>query len=164
MVDAYDFFDAAIKFSYTWDNLTSLFLTSPLVTDETNYRWINELLENAGIAAMNMPALRVMHIWNGAKGKLCGFRYQVTDSDTAIQWRGHWDMYLSLEVIGAWKEVAATYTRNDLTVKESELIVGRYIGSHAVAMEELGVHKDVVHPVSFQQIKCETSRYWYTNF
>lgn len=161
MIEAEHFFHAATECHYYWENLTTLFLTSRHLTNETSSWSINALLQNAGEAALNMPKLQTMHIWNGVKGKLCGFRYLVTERETAIQWRGHWAPYIDFDVIYAWKQVAVQHTRNELTVKESEIISGKYIGSHAVAMKELGVHEDVVHPVSFRQIRCETSRYWY---
>ncbi|OAQ72815.2 F-box domain-containing protein [Pochonia chlamydosporia 170] len=164
VVDAEDFFSATLDATnvcmYSWMHLTSLYLTSRHLKRSTHGTRLSTMLEKAGTAALHMPALRTMHIWNGVKGNVGGFRYEATDESTTIQWRGNWLLHLVPGVVNAWRRVADRWTRKELLVLEPRIAQCRYIGSHAVAMEMLGIHHDVLHPVSFKQIKCETSRYW----
>lgn len=75
MVDARYFFEARQPL-WTWSSLQSLTLTSRLLT-RTEERWrISDLLKDAAEAAIHMPSLHTMAIWNGGNGEACGFIYR----------------------------------------------------------------------------------------
>jgi hypothetical protein len=59
-----------------WENLRKLALTSR--------RKINNMLMAAGRAAVLMPKLEVMEIWNGGEGHICFFRYSNDTGGTKI--------------------------------------------------------------------------------
>jgi hypothetical protein len=45
------------------------------------------MLVEAGTAALRMPKLQTMEIWNGTKQNACVFRYQTTAYFTTLSWR-----------------------------------------------------------------------------
>lgn len=68
MVDAWQFFQARQPL-WTWDQLQSLVLTSQLLTQTDDRGKVSDLLEDAGAAALHMPKLHTMALWNGGKGQ-----------------------------------------------------------------------------------------------
>jgi hypothetical protein len=160
IVDANDFFKAC-KSDWTWTNLTSLALTSRLLVSTTNYSIISDMLVEAGTAALRMPKLQTMEIWNGTKQNACVFRYQATAYFTTLSWRSIWDLELEDEVVNVWKEVSLLYTRHELFVLEDLKLDERNITSHAAAIHELKLNEQVIHPVSLEQIQRESKRYFY---
>lgn len=138
-------------------------MTSRLLVVETSLEDITRLLVRAGTAALQMPRLKRMDVWNGTKRNACAFSYEATDQHTMIKWRGTWQMPLNSDVAAVWSRVAGLYTRKDLTVADGEVLDNAAIKSHAVAIWQLGLGKrGVVHTVSPKQIDRETRRYWYT--
>ncbi|KJK74987.1 hypothetical protein H634G_09622 [Metarhizium anisopliae BRIP 53293] len=165
MVDARDFFSEAVKPGHFWDRLAVLSLTSRHLNGLSDDAVINEVLENAGRAALKMPALRRMDVWNGTKGNVCGFRYEVAGREASVEWHGNRLFSLSADAVRSWERAADWHTGGGgLIVKEPRIVRNKYIGSHATAMEILGLHNRVLHPVSFRQIACETSRYWFRQY
>ncbi|KAK9419885.1 hypothetical protein SUNI508_06891 [Seiridium unicorne] len=67
VVDARHFFQPPQPL-WTWHKLQSLALTSQVLTDTARYTEIASLLHNAGVAALRMPSLNTMVLWNGRKG------------------------------------------------------------------------------------------------
>ncbi|OHW92806.1 hypothetical protein CSPAE12_08614 [Colletotrichum incanum] len=63
IADASHFFE--IHPAWEWPNLTSLILTSKLLTPDENSIEIGAMLRAAAAAAMKMPQLETMEIWNG---------------------------------------------------------------------------------------------------
>ncbi|KAK7413831.1 hypothetical protein QQX98_007325, partial [Neonectria punicea] len=112
-------------------------------------------------ASYIVDALQKMNVWNGTKGNACAFRYEASDDLTAVGWHGTWDLALESEVIDVWKTVARCHTGKDLTVHKNRLLDKSMIVSHAIAIRELGLSKDVIHPVSLKQIQKETERYFW---
>ncbi|KAL5906809.1 hypothetical protein ACKVV1_011213 [Pyricularia oryzae] len=102
LIDARDFFEPfyARPESGTsdalpsWDELRWLTLTSPALLNpspcEGGSDHVNELLQAAGRAAMRMPKLQVMELYStdGRGGAV--FRYQATETRTAISWSSAW--------------------------------------------------------------------------
>ena len=160
LIDAVDFF-AGCGTDWVWSNLTSLSLTSKLLVSTTRYTKIYDLLVAAGKMALRMPKLERMEIWNGTKRNACVFRYQATRDSTSIEWCGTWNQHLSYEVVEVWKQVAQTNTSNHLSVQETRIWDENTITSHAVAIRKLELSDGVVHPVSLEQIRRETERYWF---
>lgn len=160
MVDAKDFFKACEP-NWVWDNLTSLALTSRSLTlCKPHPSAINDILVDAGTAALRMPKLRTMEIWNGMKRHACAFRYQVTADSATLGWCGTWNLELDTDVVDVWKRVALRYTRHELSVLVSQNLDKKDIKSHATAICELKLSK-VIHPVSLEQIMRESGRYFY---
>lgn len=102
MVDASHFFDAR-KLSWEWPNLTWLALTSQILVPEESPIELDVMLREAAAAAMKMPKLETMEIWNGNKGLAMLFRYQLAESwqPAVITCRGTWELTLRPPVIQA---------------------------------------------------------------
>lgn len=66
-VDAKYFFRAP-QSTWTWNKLATLVLTSGLLTPSHSSTEINDMLQAAAAAAMSMPALTAMELWNGGRG------------------------------------------------------------------------------------------------
>ena len=148
LADAYDFFDACQP-HWRWHQLRSLTLTSRMMWD-TNLIQIRNLLKAAAEAAINMPKLETMALWNGAKGEACAFTW--CRESALISWRGTWDLKLEHSVLNAWKKVAYKYARHELTVHKE--LLDHKIGSHGDAIQYLGLHS-VIDDVSLRQILRE---------
>ncbi|GKU21784.1 unnamed protein product [Fusarium langsethiae] len=146
MVDAGYFF-AARQRSWTWDMLTSLALTSSTLTNDANPVDINNMLQSAAAAALKMPSLDTIEIWNGRRGLAMVFRYErARDRQPAIiTIRGTWEFELAPVVRRAWDAVAHEESFIDLDK----------IRSHGDMIRELGLSAEVVRPVSLQQILIE---------
>lgn len=154
IVDANDFFDLQEP-NWVWHGLTSLALTSRLLTSTGDTSDINLMLMQAGKAALRMPKLQVMEIWNGTKGNACVFRFETTWAHATIGWCGTWDLTMYPRLINTWKAVAQRNTKHQLSILASQVLDPLDIKSHAVAIRKLGLQEGVVHPVSLEQIRRE---------
>ncbi|OGM47451.1 hypothetical protein ABOM_002608 [Aspergillus bombycis] len=150
MVDAQHFFQARQPL-WTWANLETLVLTSPLLTPATYYKNISNLLEGAAEAALNMPRLQTMALWNGGRRKACGFIFRKGPNNPSITVRSTWDMKLQHRTIHIWKRVASP---NELRI-EKEMLRSDIIKSHGDAICHLGLPHGVIDPVSLRQIHQE---------
>ncbi|KAI9924243.1 hypothetical protein MW887_007193 [Aspergillus wentii] len=151
LVDAKQFFGGCIP-GWTAFNLVSLALTSQTLHSTENPVKINDLLNQAGIAAQKMPKLKTMEIWNGGRGHGCIFGYYVTDSSTTLSWKASWGLKFQPRVIETWKSVAV---QHDLALEVSQ-IPSYTIKSHADVIKHLKLKNHVLHPVSLHQIQQET--------
>ncbi|OAQ72975.2 hypothetical protein VFPPC_15228 [Pochonia chlamydosporia 170] len=155
LVDAAHFFDA--EPSWAWPNLTSLVLTSELlVPDEEEATYIGVLLRAAAKAAMKMPRLATMEIWNGRKGLAALFKYQAFRrmQKAVISWRGTWKLTMEPSVLRAWEAVVHQQDGWRLDVAE-EWLDEAAIVSHGDAIQCLMLSGEVIRPVSLQQIQME---------
>ncbi|KAI5466122.1 hypothetical protein BGZ63DRAFT_411512 [Mariannaea sp. PMI_226] len=142
IVDASHFF--AIESSWEWPNLTSLVLTSRFLTpDENSTTEIDTLLQAAAAAALKMPRLETMEIWNGRKRLAALFQYRASRSlhQAKILWRGTWKWCMVPSVFEAWEAV--------------ELVDEAAIQSHGDALHHLMLSGQVIRPISLQQIQRE---------
>lgn len=132
--------------------LTSLALTSSTLTNDANPVDINNMLQSAAAAALKMPSLDTIEIWNGRRGLAMVFRYErARDWQPAIiTIRGTWEFELAPAVRRAWDAVA-----HEEVVVQRSLIDLDKIRSHGDAIRELGLSAEVVRPVSLQQILIE---------
>ncbi|KAK2033461.1 hypothetical protein LX32DRAFT_704998 [Colletotrichum zoysiae] len=158
IVDAGHFFSTC-KPSWEWPNLVSLTLTSRLLTPGESTIDIDDMLQGAAIAAMKMPNLQTMEIWNGRKGLAALFKYQsiscgVHGQRAEITWRGTWDYTLHPSVIRAWETVALNRRANGCVTVKEFLDVG-VVKSHGDAIHYLNLSNTVVRPISLQQIRME---------
>lgn len=158
IVDASHFFDN-IEASWAWPNLSSLALTSKLLTPNGDPIEIAAMLHAAAAAAMKMPQLETMEIWNGRKGLAALFKYQAyrKRQPASITWRGTWNLTMRPSVIQAWEAVMQHHHqcdgwRIDLA---QECLDEAAIKSHADAIHYLMLSCHVVRPISLQQIQIE---------
>lgn len=159
MVDASYFFDAC-KPSLSFPNLTSLVLTSQLLTPDECPSRINKMLEAAAIAAMKMPKLESMEIWNGREGLAMLFSYHQHRSvgggqRAVVTWRGTWRLTLQPPAIQAWEAVARKHGSGGFYVIKEPLDADTVIKSHGDAIHYLNISKPVIQPISLQQIRTE---------
>ncbi|KAK0668654.1 hypothetical protein QBC41DRAFT_276414 [Cercophora samala] len=171
--DAEDFFE---PFDFTLFKRWHYELTSEELPGE--YGEMNRLLLRAAEAAMRMPKLETMEIWNCSGWKIefaqaCVFRYSFKDkTGPKITWSSSWpaelDLVLSKDVIEAWKEVAETHARRALTVEGREPL-GEYVGgmlggrhnrwrNNTAILVGLDLRQDIVHPLSFFELYAELLR------
>lgn len=155
MVDACDFFKSREP-SWEWPNLTSLVLTSRLLTPDESTIKIGDLLQAAAAAAMKMPKLETMEIWNGRKGLAALFRYQSIGGGrpAVVTWKGTWDFALEPPVIRAWEAVALSHRGFGLTIVK-ELLHPSVIETHGDSIHCLKHSTPVIRPVSLHQIRME---------
>jgi hypothetical protein len=153
MTDAVCFFEACDP-TWSWLNLKSLALTSRFLTLTVKASRIFSLLRAAGKAALQMPSLQNMSLWNSIKGQACAFIYQFGDGYRSITWRSTWDLQMNPCVVEAWGRVAAENARSDLRV-EKELLNMEIIRSHGDAIHHLRLPQRVIDRESLWQIRSE---------
>ncbi|KAK5997435.1 hypothetical protein PT974_02791 [Cladobotryum mycophilum] len=142
-----------------WPNLESLILTSQLLQPSKFKNKINAMLLNAANAAMRMPKLRAMEIWNGKKGAAFIFtylRYGVNQWPT-IYITSTWQFELKITVFDAWERVAEKHMNRGLVMRMQRLDGGA-ITSYGSVVGLLKLRQQVLHPVSLCQLKWETNK------
>ncbi|KAH0499090.1 hypothetical protein TgHK011_006306 [Trichoderma gracile] len=157
MVDARYFLN--IETSWEWPNLASLALTSTLLSPGADADEMGAMFEKAAAAAMKMPQLETMEIWNGRKGLAALFQYQVFHDrrQARITWRGTWELTMEPSLIQAWE--ALVQQRYPGWDQEIDVVHERLdqdvIKSHGDAIRHLMLSSQVIRPVSLQQIQME---------
>ncbi|PON22439.1 hypothetical protein TGAM01_v208720 [Trichoderma gamsii] len=162
IIDAKHFFQARGR-DWEWLSLTTLVLTSGLLQPLGDHSTIQHLLFQAARAALRMPKLELMEIWNGLEGVAAVFRYQTPrykanregkPRPTVMTWRGTWKFKLLVTLIQSWEHVTNKLHGDELVVK-TESLSGRLIASHADAIHHLGIAELAIRPVSQRQIRAE---------
>lgn len=156
MVEA-EYFFYAREPSWEWPNLTSLALTSQLLAPDESPANIDNMLQAAAAAAMKMPNLETMEIWNGREGLAMLFRYHRSIGSTqppVITWRGTWEFAMQAPAIRAWEAVALKHRGCGSVIVKELLDVG-VIQSHGDAIHHLKFSSTVIRPVSLRQIRME---------
>ncbi|KAK8017858.1 hypothetical protein PG993_014184 [Apiospora rasikravindrae] len=155
VVDASHFFDLKSP-KKTWPRLTSLVLTSNLLTPGTSSVETGAMLQAAAAAAMRMPKLEMMEIWNGRKGLAALFQYQAPRDirPATITWRGTWELAMKPAVIQAWEAVVHLCGGWRLYLVR-EQVDEAVIKSHADAIHHLKLAGQVMRPISLLQIRAE---------
>ncbi|EFY84131.1 hypothetical protein MAC_09826 [Metarhizium acridum CQMa 102] len=155
MVDA-GFFFAARRDSWKWEKLTSLVLTSSVLTHDADTSEINNMLRDAAAAALKMPRLGTMELWNGRRGVAMLFRYQRARNGQSVIMtvRGTSDFSLGVAATEAWDMVARRHRHGRVVVQTSS-IDPDVIRCHGDAILHLGLSTEVVRPVSLRQILSE---------
>lgn len=155
MADASYFFHARER-SWKWPNLTSLALTSRLFAPDESPIKIENMLQAAAAAAMKMPNLEIMEIWNGQVELAALFRYQPAGEGrpAVITWKGTWDFALRPPVIQAWEAVALVH-RSLGSVIVKELLDPTIVRCHGDAIYHLKLLISVIRPVSLWQTQME---------
>jgi hypothetical protein len=130
LVEASHFFHAR-ELSWKWPNLTWLALTSRLLVPQERPTELDDMLQAAAAAAMRMPNLETMEIWNGEKGLAMLFRYQCAERGrpAVITCKGTWELTLRPLVIQAWDSVALMHDGDGHVIVKELLEVGVCIKS-----------------------------------
>ncbi|KAI1359884.1 hypothetical protein F5Y08DRAFT_349266 [Xylaria arbuscula] len=154
MIDAQQLFTSCQQLPCAWNLLQSLTLTSSTLAQRTPRRDVYTLLQNASLAALNMPQLKSMVLWNSEQGQACAVIYlRPTASGMAtLTWRGTWDLDLSYDVVESWKKVASgsCYLR-----VENEALQDVDIRCHGDAVYHLRLPDGVIDQASLWQIRQE---------
>jgi hypothetical protein len=119
LIDAVDFFTASPFIR--WKELVWLSLTSKALKSQNKADMLEDLLVAAGSAAMRMPKLKMMEIWNGGPRYACIFRYKRGQKEQdgswvpRIIWKQIWEpqWVLGPRVIERWKDVAGAAAWHD---------------------------------------------------
>ncbi|KAK0130184.1 hypothetical protein ONS96_000708 [Cadophora gregata f. sp. sojae] len=156
IVEASQFFDIR-ELSWTWPNLTWLALTSRLLKPHESPTELDNMLKAAAEAAMKMPSLETMEIWNGDKGLAMFFRHQSAKGaqPAVITCRGTWELTLRPLVIQAWDAVAMRDRGQGHVIVKEVLDAGVDIRCHGDAIRHLNLSKPIIRPVSLRQIQME---------
>ncbi|KAF5709684.1 PRANC domain-containing protein, partial [Fusarium globosum] len=154
IIEASHFFD--IDPSWEWPNLTSLVLTSRLLKPEEDSTKIGALLQAAAVAALRMPRLETMEIWNGQIGLAALFQFRVNrgSKQASILWRGTWKYHITTSVLQAWEAVGDLHATWSLDVVQ-EQVDKAAIRSHGDALHHLMLSGQAIRSVSLQQIRRE---------
>ncbi|KAI2778459.1 hypothetical protein F4815DRAFT_477741 [Daldinia loculata] len=159
IVDAKDFFQpfwpsTPAYTNWTWHKLKTIALTSKLLDPYQPSEEVNGLLYVAGIAARNMPALRVMEIWNGFRTSYgCFFRYYDDGSASTITWRGTWELDLEPRVMYCWTETVRKNTGyHDVGFRDMELPIDG-TSFPASILRHLKLKDQIAHPMSLHQLQ-----------
>ncbi|UKZ83660.1 hypothetical protein TrVFT333_011469 [Trichoderma virens FT-333] len=140
----------------TWPNLRHLFLTSQLLAPDQDMTRVTNMLRAAAKAAVYMPKLETLQIWNGRKNLAALFKYEpaTEQSQTStITWRGTWEFPLEASVIQAWQSLVSEPSHGMRVIYES--IGGDQVRCHGDAMLLLELPEVVIRHVSLRQIRNE---------
>lgn len=155
VIDARDFF-ALPKKELAVDNFPRLefcILTSTVLRGRNDGQ-INQLLHAAGDAALNMPKLRVMELWNAHQGEAAVFRYQQKPFNTVeLAWSSSWDFFLDAKVVAHWEKVALEHGCRELSTI-SDRIEAPLAGPGSV-LKYLHLRHRILNPLSLWQIQQE---------
>jgi hypothetical protein len=89
MIDPQQLFNSC-QLSFTRHTLQLLTLTSAILTQTAAQKEVFALLHNSNLAALNMPQLESMVLWNGKHGEACAFIYKRNKASrqAKLTWRG----------------------------------------------------------------------------
>lgn len=158
LIDASEFFQK-LDPTWVWRNLTSIALTSWTLGPDEHHAEISTLFKKAALAAMRMPRLKVMEVWNSEEGWACVFRYQVFGDrrPAALTWRANFNVHLEPDVVELWREVAETNAQSELSVNKELLDAVDISSNLGDAIHHIKLVNQVVHPVSLWQMRRESA-------
>lgn len=163
LVDAMYFFEWCQP-TWVWKNLRSLSLTSHFLRPGCNqHENVNHLLHVAATAALCMPKLEVMELWNHRRQWFCIFRYQFLTAylPARMTWRANWNLCVQPNVFRAWEATAGIrassrrFSPKIVFVKEI-LDVSPEVKSYRDSLDHLNLLIKIAHPASLKQIQEET--------
>ncbi|TDZ16637.1 hypothetical protein Cob_v010365 [Colletotrichum orbiculare MAFF 240422] len=143
-----------------YQKLTTLTLTSEnfkadFVDDWDIESWLNhvkEVVKTAALAALRMPELRLLEVWNSGGGTASILRYEVRDDNMAeLSWHSTQNCDPFDEgVEQVWRDVAERHGHQGL-VASSSLLSGDF-AYYSEAISHLHSRDLVLHPVSAVQM------------
>lgn len=116
------------------------------------------MLRAAAKAAIHMPKLETLQIWNGRKNLAALFKYEAAteqDQTSTITWRGTWEFLLQASVIQAWQSRASEVSEHGTIRVVYESIDGNQVRCHGDAMVLLELPDMVIRRVSLRQLQRE---------
>jgi hypothetical protein len=155
LIEASDFF-RAYKPEWIWRELRSLTLTSQYLDSRRNTDEINEMLQAAGGAALAMPMLQTLEIWNGGVGHAAIFEYHGERGEAAISWTSTWDLVFNPHVIDAWQKVGYKNHRCEtLGIKRRPIANTQDVRRYIDVIELLRTRKHVICRQSLNELRYE---------
>lgn len=141
-----------------WPNLRHVCLTSQLLAPDEDETRVTNMLRAAAKAAVYMPKLETLQIWNGRKNLAALFKYETATKQgqtCTITWRGTWEFLLPASVIQAWQSLVSELSQNGMMRVIYESIDGDQVRCHGDAMLLLELPEVVIRRVSLRQIRNE---------
>lgn len=140
-----------------WPNLRHLFLTSQLLAPDQEETRLTNMLRAAAEAAVYMPKLEILQIWNGRKNLAALFKYEAATEGQpcTITWKGTWGFLLQASLIQAWQAVVSELSEHEMMRVIYESIDGDQVRCHGDAMVLLELPEMVIRRVSLRQIQRE---------
>lgn len=130
-----------------WPNLRTLAQTSSYLRSEALEERISDLLEAAAGAAMAMPRLQTMELWNDDLQSGCIFQYCRTGASgrPAIILSSSWDLGLEPRVYAAWERVAQRHSDQAVTITRVQSPNPERLYA---TTDRLALREQVAHPIS----------------
>ncbi|KAI1419382.1 hypothetical protein F5Y12DRAFT_793975 [Xylaria sp. FL1777] len=143
-----------------WPALRSLALTSALLRPDSPRSTINALLQAAANAALQMPNLRLLEIWNYDKDLdfVYIFQYRRFGSNgcPTITSSNTWGYNLEPHVVSSWSNVSNKHGGRDIRVQEQDIdLEGLCSKSYGSVVNHLQLRRLVLQPVSRCQLIWE---------
>ncbi|KAL7943326.1 hypothetical protein V8C42DRAFT_104380 [Trichoderma barbatum] len=154
-VDAKDFFyaffpgaDPRIRLSMSWDKMEYICLSAQMLSP-SHY---NELIQVAGAAALKMPKLRCMELWNSDMDESCifGYRYSRKENIKHVSLRSTWNGQFSKQAISRWRKVA-DLTNHELGVK-TNFLDANAVQDYTVVIQCLRLRRSLLTAFSLMQL------------
>ncbi|CAI6314209.1 unnamed protein product [Periconia digitata] len=140
--------------TWTWDQLTTISLTSRDLVPNQAREKISNLFCAAAQTSKKMSKLQIMELWNADSEHAAVFRYKSGKADSSITWKGNWELNFEPRVIEAWK-VAEGLGRTEYLSVHEELVELPQLRSQGDAIFGLGLEIEVACAVSVQQMRKE---------
>ncbi|RSL47895.1 hypothetical protein CEP53_009756 [Fusarium sp. AF-6] len=149
LIDAEEFFlpfwTTQSGWTTSWENLKTLSLTCQAFRSYSTHR-INGVLCAAANAAMKMPKLQLLELWDGVEGKASVFRYRLVDTTVVeVTWASTHILDVDPEVIDAWTSVAMAQERPDIRVSTFKIDPDK-IHSAGAVLRYLRLREQILHP------------------
>jgi hypothetical protein len=157
VIDARDFF---LPFSPMSDlappgfpQLQFIAITSDDLDPSKGAEHVNNLLYSAGNAALRMPKLQVMELWNGRPGEAAVFRYERSPPDivATLTWSSSWTFFPNPKVFDQWRKVADKHMCPGFRMNLSKMPAGP--GCPGSILKYLRLRHQIVHPLSLHEIQ-----------
>ncbi|KAG6022583.1 hypothetical protein E4U41_002229 [Claviceps citrina] len=156
MIDASTFFRYCLP-TWTWESLRFLSLTSKQLRVGIEADEVSLLLTRAASAAIGMPNLDRMLIWNAQDKDGSSFEYR--RAEIAIVWRAGWNLKLPRDALRAWSRVVAQHYPPGTPIPPIQLIwhVVGVMRTRAEYMRVLKLPPGIVDAVSLFQMEMEAT-------
>lgn len=156
LVDAQFYFEACEPAMH-WLNLTSIALTSRLLNPAGDARAINSMLLASADAAIRIPKLQNLEIWNANRWLATAFQYKLAAGGgcpAVVTWRSTWEFSPSQAVLSAWEDIAiANRATGCLFVNERVNLPANACEMNGIRL--LNLQQEVLRPISQQQARIE---------
>lgn len=153
--------ECRLRYQPKWPSMIALALTSSLLVPSTCSSRINDMLHSVAQAALNMPQLQTMEIWNAGEGSACVFRYQAVDMRAMVTLLSTWAVDLPRRVVEAWEKVARKRFDDfcPLLVSVERLPKEEVFETRHSLIGHLELKGLIVQPVSLCQVRYDTELY-----